>query len=80
MKGDLMNDMKIELFIPGELKEEPIICNMIRNYKITLKIVEASFSTESGWAFLLIDGEKDEIDRMFSYLKDLGVNIEIREQ
>lgn len=75
-----MNDMKIELFIPGELKEEPIICNMIRNYKITLKIVEASFSTESGWAFLLIDGEKDEIDRMFSYLKDLGVNIEIREQ
>jgi ABC-type methionine transport system ATPase subunit len=74
-----MGEMKIELFIPGELKDEPIICDMIKNYDINLKIVEASFSTESGWAFLVIDGKKEETDRLFDYLRGKGVNIEIRE-
>jgi len=53
---------------------------MIKNYNITMKIVEASFSTESGWAYLLIDGEKDEIERAFSSLRGRGVNVEVREK
>lgn len=75
-----MHDLKIELFIPGELKEEPIICNIIKNFNIVLKIVEASFSTESGWAYLILSGDKSEVDRLFKYLNDLGVNVEIREK
>jgi hypothetical protein len=74
-----MGEIKIELFIPGELKDEPIICDMIKNYDINLKIVEASFSTESGWAFLMIDGDKAETDKLFEYLRGKGINIEIRE-
>lgn len=73
-----MAEKHVELFIPGELKEEPIICHMIKNYNISMKILEASFSTESGWAYLVVSGEKDEIDRVFGYLKDKGVSIEIR--
>ena len=75
-----MGEMKIELFIPGELKDEPIICHMIRNFDIDMKIVEASFSTESGWAFLILNGEKSEIDKLFDYLDTKGVNVEIREK
>lgn len=75
-----MEDLKIELFIPGELKEEPIICTMIKNFNISLKIIEASFSTESGWVFLIVNGDKSEVDRLFAYLKNLGVNVEIREK
>ncbi|MDD4957174.1 MAG: NIL domain-containing protein [Candidatus Omnitrophica bacterium] len=71
-----MQEKHVELFIPGELKEEPIICNMIRNYKVDIKIVEASFSTESGWAYLIIHGEEEEIARMFDYLGDKGISIE----
>ncbi|MDD3089520.1 MAG: NIL domain-containing protein [Candidatus Omnitrophica bacterium] len=70
--------VKVELFIPGELKEEPIICDIIKNYDITLKIVEASFSTESGWAYLVLTGEKNVIDRVFTQLIDKGVSIEIK--
>ena len=73
-----MAEQKIELFIPGELKEEPIICEMIKNYNVSMKIVEASFSTESGWAYLLVDGEKAEVNRMFDFLKNKGVSIEFR--
>ena len=71
-------ETSIELFIPGDLKDEPIICNMIKNFDVEMKIVEASFSTESGWAYLVINGEKPEVDKMFDYLKGKGVNIEVR--
>ena len=69
---------KIELFIPGELKNEPIICQMIKDFDIAIKIVEASFSTESGWAYLIINGEQTELDRLFSYLKEKGISVEVR--
>ena len=75
-----MGEMKIELFIPGELKDEPIICHMIKNFKVDMKIVEASFSTESGWAFIILNGEKPEVDKLFDYLKTKGVSVEIREK
>ena len=74
----MMEEIKVELFIPGELKDEPIICSMIKNFDINMKIVEASFSTESGWAYLVISGEKAETERVFSFLREKGVNIEIR--
>ena len=71
-----MQEKHVELFIPGELKEEPVICHIIRNYKIDIKIVEASFSTESGWAYLLVHGEDEEIERMFEYLRGKGIKID----
>jgi ABC-type methionine transport system ATPase subunit len=73
-----IQEVKVELFIPGELKEEPIICNMIRSFAIELRIVEASFSTESGWAYLVIKAEKPELERAFEYLKAKGVSVEVR--
>lgn len=73
-----IQEVKVELFIPGELKDEPIICNMIRNFVIELRIVEASFSTESGWAYLVIKAKKPEIERAFEYLKEKGVSVEVR--
>jgi len=73
-----MEGINVELFIPGELKERPIICDMVREFKIDMKILEASFSTESGWAYLIINGETSETDRLFSYLKDIGIETKIR--
>ena len=73
-----MQEVKVELFIPGELKDEPIICEMIKNFKIDMKIMEASFSTESGWAYLIINAESDEIERLYDQLRSKGVYIEVR--
>ncbi len=73
-----MKDIEIELFIPGELKDEPIICNMIKNFKVEMKIIEASFSAESGWALLVVNGPKDELERMFGDLQKRGINVHRR--
>ncbi|MDP8298349.1 MAG: NIL domain-containing protein [Candidatus Tantalella remota] len=74
-----MQEINVELFIPGELKEEPIICSMIKDFDVSMKIVEASFSTESGWAYLILRGEKAEIDKVFGYLSEKSVKVEIRD-
>jgi ABC-type methionine transport system ATPase subunit len=65
--------IRVELTFPGELKEDPIICDLCKNFKITLSILEASFSTEIGWAILILEGAEDELKKAFEYLKNKGV-------
>lgn len=68
--------IKAELTFPGELKEEPIICYLCKQFDITLNILEASFSTDTGWAILVFSGGEEELKRAFEYLKDKGVKFE----
>lgn len=67
---------RAELTFPGELKDEPIICNLCKKFDIVLNIIEASFSTETGWAILVLQGSEDELNKSFAYLKDTGVKID----
>ena len=72
--------VKTELTFPGALKDEPIICQMCQKFKIILNILEASFSTATGWAILIVEGEQEELKNMFIYLKDKGVRFECLEE
>ncbi len=66
---------EIELNIPVEYKDEPFFCYIIKNFDLTVKIIEASFSTEIGWAIIRLEGKEKEMNRLFDFLK--GKNIEI---
>ena len=68
--------VKTELTFPGKLKEKPILCNLCKKFNITLSILEASFSTETGWAIIVLEGREDEIGKTFAYLRKEGVEIE----
>jgi ABC-type methionine transport system ATPase subunit len=70
-----MQKIKTELTFPGKLKDEAIICNLCKKFDITLNILEASFSTDVGWAILVIEGPDAELTRAFEYLKNKGVEI-----
>lgn len=65
--------IKAEFTFPGKLKDEAIICNLCKQFNIVLNIVEASFSTETGWAILIFEGSEEELKKTFEYLKDKGV-------
>jgi ABC-type methionine transport system ATPase subunit len=72
--------IKAELTFPSELKEEPIICDLCKKFDIIVNIVEASFSTDTGWAILVIKGQDQEIKKALDYLKGNGVEVkEIQE-
>jgi hypothetical protein len=51
---------------------------MIKDYEVLVKIIEASFSTESGWAFLSLSAEKKEMEKLFEHLREKGINVEVR--
>ena len=68
--------VKAEFTFPGSLKSEPIICNICKQFNIVLSILEASFSTDTGWAILIMEAEENEINKTFAYLKNKGVEIQ----
>ena len=67
--------VRIELTFPAELKDKPIICDICKKFDIVLNIVEASFSTETGWSILVLGGAEQEVERVLKHLKDTGVII-----
>ncbi len=71
---------KIELTFPGEFKNEAIICQLCKQFDIIVNILEASFSTDLGWAILIIEGSHEEQKKAFEYLKNKGVKIENTEE
>ena len=69
---------EVELTVPTELKDEPFFYNIIKNFELVVNIVEASFSTETGWAVIKVEGDESEINRLFYYLKGKGVGVKLR--
>ncbi|HDN86136.1 MAG: ferredoxin [Candidatus Omnitrophota bacterium] len=69
---------EVELTIPGEFKDEPIFYYIIKNFDVIPNIVEASFSTEMGWAIVRIEGEEKELEKLFNFLKEKGVQVNFR--
>lgn len=67
--------IKAEFIFPKELKDEPLICDICKQFNITLSILEASFSTDTGWAILVLEAEDAEIIKTLKYLADKGVEI-----
>lgn len=70
-----MKKEKLELTFPSKLKDEPIICDLCKKFNITLKIMEASFSTDTGWAIITLEGNEDELGKTLGYLREKGVEI-----
>lgn len=70
--------MKVALGLtfPGTLKDESVICYLCKHFDINLIIIEASFSMSSGWAFLEIEGDKEEIQKSFDYMSGKGIKIQ----
>jgi len=70
--------VEVELTFPGELKDEPIFYQIIKKFNIVPNILEASFSTEMGWAIVTFEGEEQEITRLFEFLRSKNINISVR--
>ena len=68
--------MAIGLSFPGELQDDAVLCHICKNFDVSLNIIEASFSMSSGWAILKIEGDKEELERVFSFLTDKGIKIQ----
>jgi hypothetical protein len=67
--------LRIDITLPGELKNVPIIYYLGHNFKIIPNIIEASFSTDTGWASLVLEGEEVEIKKALEYLQSKRITV-----
>ena len=73
-----MAKVEVELIFPKELTHEPVIYQIVKNFEIIPTIIEASFSTDMGWAYLILEGKEKELARLFEYLKEKRVTVNKR--
>jgi len=67
--------VRTELIFPGKLKDQPILCDICKKFDVSTAILEASFTTDTGWAIVSFNGAKPEIVKVLAYLKKLGVEV-----
>jgi ABC-type methionine transport system ATPase subunit len=68
----------VELTIPKNYKDEPVIYQLIKRFKVIPTIIEASFSTDNGWAYIKIEGEENEIKKAFEFLRSKNIIVDTR--
>ncbi|MFH1037363.1 MAG: NIL domain-containing protein [PVC group bacterium] len=67
-----------ELTMPKDCKDEPVFYQMVKRFEVVPTIIEASFSTGTGWAYIKLEGEEEEIDRLLVFLRSKNVIVDVR--
>lgn len=71
-----MTKRNVILQFSATLVDKPLICELIRNYNVTINILQARITPEEdGNMFMQIHGSAREVKRALGYLDDLGVRI-----
>jgi len=68
--------ISIGLTFPNVLQDEAILCQVCKQFDVEVRIIEASFSSVSGWAILNVEGGEQEIKNVFTYLNSKGIKIQ----
>jgi hypothetical protein len=67
---------RIRLFFPPDLITEPIVYLMGKQFEIVTNIRGGEISADSGWLYLEVTGEDDEIDRAIAWAIERGLRVD----
>lgn len=71
-----MTKRNVILHFNASLVNKPLICELIRNYDMTVNILQARITPEEDGNMLMqVEGSAREINRALRYLEELGVRI-----
>ena len=71
-----MANVKVRFTFEPDLIKDPLIWSLGREFEITTNIRRANVVEDQGWVILELNGDKDEIDRGISWIKDKGVRVD----
>ncbi|MDQ0273032.1 methionine ABC transporter ATP-binding protein [Cytobacillus purgationiresistens] len=75
------NGQIVQLAFVGDSAEQPLITNLIRNYQVTVNVLQGKISqTHSGsygTLFIHVDGEKDEVAKAIEFIHSENVGVEV---
>ncbi len=68
---------RIVLKFPHRLVEQPIVCNLVKEYKLEFNILKAYVTpNEEGLMVLELLGQNDNYQNGISYLSNIGVEVQ----
>ncbi len=71
-----MAKRRIRLFFDGRLVTEPIVYTMGHKFDVVTNIRQGEITATSGWLYLEVTGEDDEIDRAVEWVIEQGVRVD----
>ncbi len=71
-----MAKRRIRLFFPADLVTEPIVYTMGKQFDVVTNIRGGEISGDSGWLYLELTGEDDEIDRAIDWAMRRGIRVD----
>ena len=71
-----MAKRRIRLFFPADLVTEPIVYTMGKQFDVITNIRGGEISGDSGWLYLELTGEDDEIDRAIDLAMRRGIRVD----
>jgi D-methionine transport system ATP-binding protein len=71
----------VQLGFVGEAAEQPLITNLIRNYQVTVNILQGKISQTQngsyGTLFIHLDGEREDLSKAIAYIESQQVGVEV---
>jgi ABC-type methionine transport system ATPase subunit len=71
--------MRVKLTFPQDLIREPVIFTMARQFNVMPNIRRARVTETAGEMVLELEGEKDNLEKGLSFLKEKGIDVELVE-
>jgi len=71
-----MAKRRVRLFFPPKLITEPVVYTMGQQFDVVTNIRGGEIAADSGWLYLELTGEDEEIDRAISWAIDEGVRVD----
>jgi ABC-type methionine transport system ATPase subunit len=71
----MQTQMQIRLSYPPSMLREPILYQLIREFKITVNIIQAQITLDEGWLDIDIGGDHEEIERAIQWLSSQGIEV-----
>ncbi len=71
-----MAKRRVRLFFTADLIKEPIVYQIGKNFEVVTNIRGGEIYADSGWLYLELTGEDDEIDRAIEWTIERGVRVD----
>jgi ABC-type methionine transport system ATPase subunit len=71
-----MAKRRVRLFFSTDLITEPIVYTMGKQFDVVTNIRGGEVVADSGWLYLELTGEDDEIDRAIEWAMERGVRVD----
>ena len=71
-----MAKRRLRLFFPPSLITEPVVYTMGKQFEVVTNIRGGEIAADSGWLYLELTGDDDEIDRAVEWAIGQGVRVD----